>query len=275
MTNRLELNWKLDGFVDEQRYYCSETPIDINSLPSPKVVLANDVRSYVDTAVDVDKTYYVCVGSVKNGIEKLSDIVQIYTDDGLINLLHFEGSNNSTVISDETLKVWTPVNAVLKTDYAAVGLSSLYLAGNGYVYTPYNNEFELETIDFSLECYIRPTNNTQGVIITNRDRGSVGWMLRRESNGAVGFYYIGTGAPSVVSQSGAAPANTFTKIRVERIGTTLQLLINDSLVASSTTNQYIKASTKRISIGAAIDADGLYTYFSGYIDELKIARISH
>jgi|GEM_PF-1657601 len=80
MTNRLELNWKLDGFVDEQRYYCSETQIDPANLPAPKAVLANDVRSYVDTAVEVGKTYYVAVGSVKNGVEKISGEVRIITD---------------------------------------------------------------------------------------------------------------------------------------------------------------------------------------------------
>ena len=77
MTNRLELNWKLDGFVDEQRYYCSETPIDIENLPAPKAVLAGDVRAYVDTDVEFGKTYFVRVGSVKNGVEKLSDEASI------------------------------------------------------------------------------------------------------------------------------------------------------------------------------------------------------
>ena len=55
MTNRLELSWKLDGFVDEQRYYCSETPIDVNNLPTPKVVLAGDIRTYIDTDIVVDR----------------------------------------------------------------------------------------------------------------------------------------------------------------------------------------------------------------------------
>lgn len=72
MTNRLELNWSLDGFVDEQRYYCSETPIDSENLPAPKVILDGEARSYIDTDVEVGKTYYVRVGSVKNGVEKLS-----------------------------------------------------------------------------------------------------------------------------------------------------------------------------------------------------------
>jgi len=79
MTNRLELHWKLDGFVDEQRYYCSETPIDINNLPDPKIVFAGDVYAYIDTAIDAEKTYYLRIGSLKNGIEKISDEVSVST----------------------------------------------------------------------------------------------------------------------------------------------------------------------------------------------------
>lgn len=75
MTNRLELNWKLDGFVDEQRYYCSEAPIDPLALPTPKAVLDGDVRTYTDMAITAGLTYYVCVSSVKNGVEKLSEQV--------------------------------------------------------------------------------------------------------------------------------------------------------------------------------------------------------
>lgn len=79
MTNRLESSWKLDGFVDEQRYYCSETPIDTANLPSPKAVLAGDVRTYVDTNIESGKTYYVRVGSVRNGVEKLSAEIVVST----------------------------------------------------------------------------------------------------------------------------------------------------------------------------------------------------
>ncbi len=77
MTNHLELNWKLDGFVDEQHYYCSETSIDPNNLPTAKAILAGDARSYVDTAIELGKTYHVVVGSVKNGVEKLSSEIEV------------------------------------------------------------------------------------------------------------------------------------------------------------------------------------------------------
>ena len=73
MTDRLESSWKLDGFVDEQRYYCSETPIDPDNLPAAKAILTGDVRNYVDTLVTTGSTYYVRISALKNGIEKLSE----------------------------------------------------------------------------------------------------------------------------------------------------------------------------------------------------------
>lgn len=89
MTNRLELNWKLDGFVDEQRYYCSEAPINPISLPNPKVVLPGDVRSYIDTAITFGLAYYVRIGSVKNGVEKLSEEILVLASDWSPSLIHF------------------------------------------------------------------------------------------------------------------------------------------------------------------------------------------
>lgn len=98
MTNRLELNWKLVGFVDEQRYYCSETPIDSENLPVPKAVLVGDVLTYVDTAVEAGKDYYVAISSVKNGVEKISEIVSVSTwTPSLIATAWYDFSDEHTV----------------------------------------------------------------------------------------------------------------------------------------------------------------------------------
>lgn len=72
------LGWDFQS-VDNYKYYCSETEIDPLNLPAPKFILAGDVRTYVDTDVEIGKTYYVRIGSVKNGVEKLSAIVSIAT----------------------------------------------------------------------------------------------------------------------------------------------------------------------------------------------------
>lgn len=106
MTNRLELNWKLDGFVDEQRYYCSETPIDPDDLPVPKATLVGDVRNHADYTCDLGKKYYVRVSAVKNGLEKFSDeklmlFGKVWTPLHLSNLPKFFG-NSDNVIKDSS-----------------------------------------------------------------------------------------------------------------------------------------------------------------------------
>ena len=82
MTNRLEISWKLDGFVDEQRYYCSETPTDVSNLPAPKAIFVGDARTYIDTDITTDKTYFIRLGSVRNNIEKVSEEFSVSTEKG-------------------------------------------------------------------------------------------------------------------------------------------------------------------------------------------------
>lgn len=74
--------WNLDGCIDEQRYYCSESTINPVDLPVVKAVLAGDVRTYTDIDIASDKTYYVRIGAVKNGTEKLSAEYSISTESG-------------------------------------------------------------------------------------------------------------------------------------------------------------------------------------------------
>ena len=102
MTNRLELNWKVDGFVDEQRYYCSETPIDASSLPEPKVVLLGDARTYTDSSIELEKIYHVRIGSVKNNIEKLSSEIVITTS-SFIQKMYFIGIDDLNIASRESV----------------------------------------------------------------------------------------------------------------------------------------------------------------------------
>lgn len=67
------LTWDADGLISEQRYYCSLTPMDPNSLPTPKAILDGSVRAYSDTAVTSGYKYYVRLSTVKGEVEKVSD----------------------------------------------------------------------------------------------------------------------------------------------------------------------------------------------------------
>lgn len=167
MTNRLELNWKLDGFVDEQRYYCSETPIDTENLPVPKAVFAGDVRTYVDNVVEASKTYFVSVGSVKSSIEKLSKVVAVDTISSLNELLIFADAEDfpSEIFIDFSVKA-RPVTAVggikmINTQAKLYDEGWIYYNNTGVYatankYLTANLHSALNTSDFTFECFVKP-----------------------------------------------------------------------------------------------------------------------
>lgn len=163
MTNRLELNWKLDGFVDEQRYYCSETTIDVNSLPTPKAVLSGDVRTYVDTDIEVGKTYYTAIGSVKNAVEKLSAEIKVYAFNSSLFAINSDFESN---LIDKTGKIWTAHGD------AKVSTGALMLDGSGdYLTTPASNDYHFNnsedvTIRFKVKINSFKSSNIATVFST-------------------------------------------------------------------------------------------------------------
>lgn len=151
MTNRLELNWKLDGLVDEQRYYCSETPFTSTTLPAPKAVILNTDRTYVDTNIDENKLYYVAVSSVKDGVEKVSEIKEVSTTSYLLNMPFSSDKNDHGKFG---LTAKTVGSAVIQDGY-------LYVPDGSYIRfnTTGITELNLGTsnFEFGIEVALMPT----------------------------------------------------------------------------------------------------------------------
>lgn len=171
MTNRLELNWKLDGFVDEQRYYCSETPIDLENLPTPKAVLAGDVRTYVDANIEVNKTYNTCLSSVKNGVEKLSEVKQITTsaDQHKANVVALLNFNQNT--NDETGKIWSSRNITYEAVAGGYAAKFTKQSSRTEVYLSHA-DFNIGTADFTIETICKVTlSEVDGNVIVDMRTG--------------------------------------------------------------------------------------------------------
>ena len=171
MTNRLELNWSLDGFVDEQRYYCSETPIDTQSLPAAKVILAGDVRTYIDTAVEVGKTYYVCVSSVKNGVEKIGNEVQVSTS--IVQSyrylrIYITANNGDTYTSLQEIEISSTVGGNdITTPSTPASQSSYFAIANAVASKLVDNNF----IEYQLSVWV--TNGTSAPHWVSFDLASI------------------------------------------------------------------------------------------------------
>lgn len=186
MTNRLELSWKLDGFVDEQHYYCSETPIDPLNLSAPKAILTGDVRAYTDTAIEIGKTYYIRIGSVKNGVEKLGEQISV--------------STNNTVYSCRYPLIKDAVDLI--TGKSLTLGSSSYITSDGCYFDGTVNSFAfknddisttLGAHDFELSFKFKSDRSTPSaeVLIDNYTGASNSWQIMISGNGKIQFYQGG------------------------------------------------------------------------------------
>ncbi|WP_313397484.1 hypothetical protein [Acinetobacter variabilis] len=269
MTNRLELNWKLDGFVDEQHYYCSETPIDPEILPVPKAILAGDLRTYVDTDIEVGKTYYVCVGSVKNGVEKLSDEkIVVASQFTTVALLKFDGNLN-----DETGRLFTSVGT---TNFGLDANGQYAIFSGNYIYTNHSNDFDFAN-DFRIEVDAKflslPNNGASALLGTylNND----GWVFQFRNDGGLGNRLrFAIGDPAYADFAFTPTLNQLYRFKVERLDGYIVCKVDDVQVGSSTyLPNNIQANTAgALNIGVLRYISSVIQVFNGYIYKIKIDK---
>ena len=188
------------------------------------------------------------------------------------SLLFFNGDNGSVIITDEAAKLWVVSGgAAISTTTSKFGGASLYLNGtNAYLATAYDASMQAETMHFTIEGWIFPTADVRGYILTNRDGGDRGWLIRREANGVFGFSYIGSGKTSLVSGAGAVPSGVWTYYRVDRDSAGMRLYINNALIAEATAVNPALLSTRPINIGRSSYDGSNYYYFQGFIDSHRM-----
>ena len=270
MTNRLELNWRLDGFVDEQRYYCSETVFTAETKPAPKATLANDVRSYIDTNIEVNKTYYVAVGSVKNAVEKLSTVASIYTEN-IVSFLHFDND-----LQDQTGKIWLARGAAEVSSEASVsGGKSLKLSGGSIAHQDHI-DFNFSNGNFKIEFYVNLTEFAGwGMAIAKRNAGanySPFLIGVNPSESGIYFALSSTGTSWDVFEifNSVLPANGWNKVELSRTGPTITGKVNNSKILERNIGTVsLMTNSDPVTVGANGNSG---ESMRGFIDELKITR---
>src|SRR5690606_11367203 len=79
----------------------------------------------------------------------------------VVSLLHFDGSNSSTTITDETGTSWTAYDgAAISTAQSVFGGASAFLDGGSDTirHTSDQPDFDFGSGDFTIECRIRPSS---------------------------------------------------------------------------------------------------------------------
>ena len=74
--SQIKLKWDADGSIESFSVYRAEQSIDVNHLPTPIATGLPD-KSYIDTNITNNTTYFYRVASHKHDSIKLSDEVSI------------------------------------------------------------------------------------------------------------------------------------------------------------------------------------------------------
>ncbi len=272
MTNRLELNWKLDGFVDEQRYYRSDTPIDVNALPVPTEVLTGDSRSHSDTDIVYGKTYRVRIGSVKNNTEKISNEVVVDTlSDKAVALLYFDtnlidktGNGvysktdraflvNDTVFNDPALKISDSIDSVTTSNDAVWQFTN----------QDFCIEFPMLALDITTYQSIvgkwESSSNTSTEFLLSIDQGFLYFEVRA-NNGSTYVLVFKVDATQLLQK---------TQITLSREGGKFRLWFGSVLKSEFSSKVIINTSQANLRIGGN---PSLNTTFNGYIGKMRVTK---
>ena len=195
-------------------------------------------------------------------------------------LLHGNGANNSTTITDNSLNAVALTaygNAKISTTQSKFSGSSLAFDGTGDYFkisNTINAGFQFSTGDFSIEMWIYPVSLSSEmglidvVLATDIGNRANSLILVLQPTGKLNFF--SAGAYRLASTQTIA-INTWTKIEFIRVVGVFKYFINGVLDAST-----LSYSVNITSGGCFIGGYGaLYEQvgnYNGYIDELRITK---
>ena len=220
-------------------------------------------------------------------------------DDFTKVLLHFNGSDESTTITDESGKVWTahanafPVTgttpgiisdtpAQLDTGQKKFGGSSLILGAlNGcYIDAPDSADFYFGSGDFCIDCWIMLHSNpaagaymaiySQQADINNFIR--LGIYRKADDSGCELRFSIKQAGTQIVElyRDATITLDTWYHIAVTRNGDNWRLFQNGSLLGESLSDSSIAFNIAGSAYIGQRGSDAMY--FDGWIDEFRISK---
>ncbi len=188
------------------------------------------------------------------------------------------GIYNATALSN----MQTVGNAQVSTAQAKWGAGSVFFDGSGdYLYLPKSSPLDMGSGNFTLEWWMYPTTTSQLATASIIASGNATWstgavVVDCGSNASNKVRFVTYPNGVAVGDSNAWTVNTWTHFACVRNGNTLTLYRNGTSVASNpsmntwqnTINFNFNNATK---IGGG-HWDGATSYFTGYIEDLRITK---
>ena len=217
-----------------------------------------------------------------NGLVEVNnyfDFGGVDIDSHTILLLHFDGINGSTVVTDETGKTLAAIGGAYQAgDEKKFGIASGSFNGQSDYLTVINSaDFDFGSEDFTVDGWFYFNVNDAGYQFMVDRRGTndgTGWIFYLESNNQLSFLSASasdTGWDNVALYStGVVPATgVWMHLAVVRNGDVFTMYQNGIAIKSGTFTGAIGAQTRDLSIGSGHASPGS---FNGYMDELRISK---
>jgi len=189
----------------------------------------------------------------------------------VVLLLHFDGSNGSTTITDNSSSTHTVTangNAQISTSYKKFGSGAVLLDGVGdYLSVPDNNSLDLGSGDWTLEFWLKWTTLSGYQTIYDHGYVSAGGIVLQSGNsdGKINVYLNGS---LIFAESSALGTNVWGYYQLVRSGSTVTLY-RDGVSTGSGSNSTSLSSATIVSIGAKNDGSLAY---SGNMDDLRVTK---
>lgn len=254
----------LDLFQDGVKLVSS---LDFSATDGSNVTLSNSVPS--GTVLE----YLTMASGVSSGGGSLSGSVTIpglgdsaYSSVSL--LLHGEGSNSSTTITDNSTSPKTITvtgGAQISTAQSKFGSSSIYLPASSTITTPSSSDFAFGTGDFTVEFWwyvtTLPTSEARLVNFGGPANQFLNLTYGYESNT---FTIVNESVAHVLNTSQSVSLNQWHHISYTRASNTLYLFFNGALLGSTNVGG---VSTPNTSVTFSPGPGG-----SSYFDEIRITK---
>lgn len=195
----------------------------------------------------------------------------------VVALMHFEGSDASTTLTDVTGKSWTAAaDAQIDTAQYKFGSSSILFDGTGdYAYCSSSSDFDFGTGDFTIEFWMRSSQSSgsyTGMISVGSGSATGNWMIQNRTTTAdcAFWWYDISGWKSVSTNTNVNDGN-WHHIAVTRSGDSVRIF-QDGTLKNTTTG----ASAHSIGNGSAglnIGRDQYDNgYYNGWLDDLRVTK---
>ena len=201
-------------------------------------------------------------------------------------LIHFDGTNGSTTLKDNSQYNQTITahgNAQISTaQYKFGGSSGLFDGSGDYLTAPSISAYNFGSGDFTIDCWIRHGSSSIDYGILNKGdydsstRAFDLFVYGQSGSRRPYFVYSSDGSTTTTVQGSGIDllADTWYHIAVVRYGTSIKIYVDGTSVANSTIGTAsIYSNSNTLYIGAIYNsALGTFSYFNGYVDELRISK---